>query len=248
MMAAVEMQGQAQDFPKTPQVVQPTPATIDTSQIQYIRLADGTFQAVTPQQILSASAVQSLQNQQPQPQPQQQQQQQQQPLQLQPPQAVSQQSRPRPVMPVAMQGASGVAVSMPQGESLVQMQPTNQSPFAPTGAQRQLPQVPGGSVGTQPAQPPPQLQPPTQLMRPPGPIPPQSQPYRAQQEGGAVQAPPGPIAPPAHAHETLYVDDVPLDMSRRELSHIFRPFGGYKVPLCPALLCQGGLISSFCLP
>lgn len=37
-----------------------------------------------------------------------------------------------------------------------------------------------------------------------------------------------PATLPANAVETLYVDDVPKDMSRRELSHIFRPFGGFK--------------------
>jgi hypothetical protein len=227
IIAAVEMQGQAQEAASTPHVVQPAPATVDASQIQYIRLADGTFQAVAPQQILSASAVHNLQLQQAQPQPQQP------PPQPQPPLATTQQVRPRPVVPVAMQGASGVAVSMPQvqpqqGESLVQVQPAGQAPFAATGTQRQR-QVPGGAVGAQPAQPPPQLQPPTQLMRPPGPTPPQIQPYRTQQEGGTAQGPPGPVASPAHAHETLYVDDIPLDMSKRELSHIFRPFGGYKV-------------------
>lgn len=34
---------------------------------------------------------------------------------------------------------------------------------------------------------------------------------------------------PANASQTLYVDDVPLDMQKRELCHIFRPFGGFKV-------------------
>lgn len=34
---------------------------------------------------------------------------------------------------------------------------------------------------------------------------------------------------PASATETLYVEDVPTDMTKRELSHIFRPFGGFKV-------------------
>lgn len=38
----------------------------------------------------------------------------------------------------------------------------------------------------------------------------------------------GPVLP-ADATETLYVEDVPTDMSKRELSHIFRPFGGFKV-------------------
>eukprot|EP00892_Ulva_mutabilis_P007523 jgi/Ulvmu1/5142/UM021_0159.1 len=33
---------------------------------------------------------------------------------------------------------------------------------------------------------------------------------------------------PANASQTLYVDDVPLDMQKRELCHIFRPFGGFK--------------------
>lgn len=39
----------------------------------------------------------------------------------------------------------------------------------------------------------------------------------------------GPGDLPANASQTLYVDDVPLDMQKRELCHIFRPFGGFKV-------------------
>jgi hypothetical protein len=138
-----------------------------------------------------------------------------------------------------MQGTGGLPVSMPQvqqpqGEPLTQVQPSSQAGLLPTGAQRQPPvNVQGGGLTMQPTQPPPQLQPPGQLMRPPGPTPPQIQPYRGQQEG--MQGPPGSMAPPTHAHETLYVDDIPLDMSKRELSHIFRPFGGYKVGALQAL-------------
>ena len=54
---------------------------------------------------------------------------------------------------------------------------------------------------------------------------------------GGISAPPvdnmptidGPTELPANASQTLYVDDVPLDMQKRELCHIFRPFGGFKV-------------------
>jgi hypothetical protein len=45
----------------------------------------------------------------------------------------------------------------------------------------------------------------------------------------------GPVLP-VDATETLYVEDVPTDMSKRELSHIFRPFGGFKVSGCHAIL------------
>lgn len=57
---------------------------------------------------------------------------------------------------------------------------------------------------------------------------------------------------PANASQTLYVDDVPLDMQKRELCHIFRPFGGFKVcaltlwvewHMC-ALLC----LREYCVP
>lgn len=43
---------------------------------------------------------------------------------------------------------------------------------------------------------------------------------------------------PADARRSLYVESVPRDASRREIAHIFRPFPGYKVPLCPCC-CSG---------
>ena len=33
---------------------------------------------------------------------------------------------------------------------------------------------------------------------------------------------------PAEAHHTLFASGLPLDMQKREASHIFRPFEGYK--------------------
>ena len=34
---------------------------------------------------------------------------------------------------------------------------------------------------------------------------------------------------PPEAHHTLFASGLPLDMQKREASHIFRPFEGYKV-------------------
>lgn len=56
----------------------------------------------------------------------------------------------------------------------------------------------------------------------------------------SVSAPdPGTGALPSDATATLYVEDVPTDMSKRELSHIFRPFGGFKVSSCHVPLFRG---------
>jgi RNA recognition motif. (a.k.a. RRM, RBD, or RNP domain) len=44
---------------------------------------------------------------------------------------------------------------------------------------------------------------------------------------------------------TLFVDNLPADMTKRELAHIFRPFGGFKVcangPSCPAAVATTAL-------
>ena len=59
---------------------------------------------------------------------------------------------------------------------------------------------------------------------------PQGQPFNPQLE----QLPP-------EASPTLYVDGMALDVTKREMSHIFRPFEGFKVslrrhsPSCPVL-------------
>lgn len=34
---------------------------------------------------------------------------------------------------------------------------------------------------------------------------------------------------PPEAHHTLFMSGLPLDMQKREATHIFRPFEGYKV-------------------
>ena len=36
---------------------------------------------------------------------------------------------------------------------------------------------------------------------------------------------------PPEAHHTLFMSGMPLDIQKREATHIFRPFEGYKV--CP---------------
>lgn len=37
---------------------------------------------------------------------------------------------------------------------------------------------------------------------------------------------------PMDAAETLYVDNMTMDVNRREMAHVFRPFEGFKVPPC----------------
>ena len=34
---------------------------------------------------------------------------------------------------------------------------------------------------------------------------------------------------PVEAAETLYVDNMTMDVTRREMAHVFRPFEGFKV-------------------
>ncbi len=41
---------------------------------------------------------------------------------------------------------------------------------------------------------------------------------------------------PPEAHHTLFMSGLPLDMQKREATHIFRPFEGYKVRPC-LMLC-----------
>lgn len=54
---------------------------------------------------------------------------------------------------------------------------------------------------------------------------------------GPLPGPPGSLLPPAdrppfeippNATDTIYVDNLPKDVTQRELSHIFRPFRGFK--------------------
>ena len=37
---------------------------------------------------------------------------------------------------------------------------------------------------------------------------------------------------PPEAHHTLFMSGLPLDMQKREATHIFRPFEGYKARPC----------------
>lgn len=195
--------------------VQPEPATAQTAAEpqQYIRLADGTFQAVTRQQIVSAGAIpgsaQSGVMQQPaavQARPQAQ------GMSVQPGATIV---GPSPIsVQQAPSGNDGYDAMHQQGQPM--MQPQGRPVQSSAGSLAQPPmQV------TQPAPPPAQQQG-GPMSRSSGPVPPQMQPPRG-------EAAPGSMGPPQSAQETLYVDDIPLDMSKRELSHIFRPFGGYKV-------------------
>ena len=64
-----------------------------------------------------------------------------------------------------------------------------------------------------------------------GGIPPQQQPqalpaHIVRQEG---MAPPKLDPLPVDAAETLYVDNMTMDVTKREMAHIFRPFEGFKV-------------------
>ena len=54
----------------------------------------------------------------------------------------------------------------------------------------------------------------------------QPQPQGLQAQG----APPHQIETlPVEAAETLYVDNMTMDVTRREMAHVFRPFEGFKV-------------------
>lgn len=59
-----------------------------------------------------------------------------------------------------------------------------------------------------------------------------------QVQGPPIQHPHGVVAKqegyqqeqlPPDAVQTLYVDGMPLDITKREMAHIFRPFEGYRV-------------------
>ena len=205
--------------------------TIDPKQIQYVRLPDGSFQAIVQQPLAQQQSQQPSQQQPPplqsgmpqalatapQQHQQQHQQQQQQQQQLPPsngnvayiqgPNGI-----PMQVIQAPQQGASqnvpggGQQHDLlgPQGQGMQPMQPM--SSRAPAGG-------PTGSSG----------------------IPSGDMMHGAAGQGGPVLNEPPPAAKPqqplnvpANAVETLYVDDIPMDMSKRELAHIFRPFGGYK--------------------
>ena len=43
---------------------------------------------------------------------------------------------------------------------------------------------------------------------------------------------------PPEAHHTLFMSGLPLDMQKREATHIFRPFEGYKARPLPDALFQ----------
>jgi hypothetical protein len=45
------------------------------------------------------------------------------------------------------------------------------------------------------------------------------------------------VAVPADATHSLYLDNMPSDVSKRELSHIFRPFGGFVVGCITEVQC-----------
>lgn len=47
---------------------------------------------------------------------------------------------------------------------------------------------------------------------------------------GRQRGPPAEELPP-DAASTIYVDGLPMDVNKRELAHIFRPFHGYLVSL-----------------
>jgi hypothetical protein len=47
-----------------------------------------------------------------------------------------------------------------------------------------------------------------------------------------------PASLPPDARDTIYIDTLPNDVTKRELAHIFRPFDGFRVG-CPALAWPG---------
>jgi hypothetical protein len=49
-----------------------------------------------------------------------------------------------------------------------------------------------------------------------------------------------PTSLPSEARDTIYIDVLPPDISRRELAHIFRPFEGYKVSAAGGSRGSGG--------
>lgn len=185
---------------------------------QYIRLADGTFQAVSRQQIVPVqSSAQPAAFQQ----------------------SVGAQARVQaqgmhvpPGATIVGQGSNGGPINMQQisqhsNDTYEGMPQQGQASMQPQARPLQGNTGPLAQPPMQMAQPSP---PPSQpqggpMSRSAGPVPPQLQPPRG-------EGPPSAVGPSAAAQETLYVDDIPLDMSKRELSHIFRPFGGYKVWHC----------------
>ena len=46
---------------------------------------------------------------------------------------------------------------------------------------------------------------------------------------------------PSEACNTLYLANLPSDVTKREVSHILRPFEGFQVLLLAAPDCTGGL-------
>lgn len=53
-----------------------------------------------------------------------------------------------------------------------------------------------------------------------------------------------PTSLPSEARDTIYIDVLPPDISRRELAHIFRPFEGYKVSAPGGRAGGGGWLTS----
>ena len=201
-------------------------------------MPDGTFQAVKVAPAEDSSAANVNQPTAPQVQPAQQQA----PPQQQQQQQTSTQQQPQIMQGmVLVQGPGGVQMLVPQAslQSATNGQQNNQQPL-------QL-QVPGNQAASARVQPP--AQPPAALAQTPATYAPSQPPSMAPPGGGPAGVAGGPpppmqepVAPPAkpaapavppNACETLYVDDVPLDMSKRELAHIFRPFGGFKVCQLP---------------
>lgn len=218
------LQGQSTENQAMQQAASQLPVQVDPTQLQYIRLPDGTFQAVLPKlpaqtiagdlqpaTVGSAQAEQSTMQTMTIPG----QQQVAQPI----TQQFSQSSTPQQILPQGPQ--HNVQQLMPQPVQIQQQAPQQQAQV----------QIQTG-VGT--AQPTPMGRVPRQGPQQGGrPSPPQAN----------LPAPPAHEAPrnsqPAAANnhhngsgapiETLFVDCIPLEMTKRELAHIFRPFGGFKV-------------------
>ena len=51
---------------------------------------------------------------------------------------------------------------------------------------------------------------------------------------------------PPEAHHTLFMSGMPLDIQKREATHIFRPFEGYKVRRACALRSLWVWVPLFC--
>jgi hypothetical protein len=211
------VQGQVPESQPVQTMSSSTPVRVEAQQqVQYVRLADGSFQAIMQQMPIQASSATDTQQASSQA-------------------TLQQQQGMAPGMAFAMQGQSGTQMQMmqavpqphtstvsgsvipqqsqgmPQQQMQYLQQQQQQLPSAAGMAMTQ--QLPGHMQQQNGGQPLPAAKPPLTAL-------PQEVLPSAKSAANAV---------PANAQETLYIDDIPLDMSKRELSHIFRPFGGYKV-------------------